>query len=326
MARGARTVARGTYCTDMPNALRHRAPLVRSGTAILTAATLLAVPSPSSGVPDVPIRGGDASWPNCPKGLGIPKRRTEGKPMPVSAAHFVVLGLTNGPGFYPNPCLADQAQWARRRGLHVGAYAMTTYPPSTQRRQYASAGPFPTATVRGRLRNAGYAQATFNVVTLRQVGLPVRFVWVDVEEYPVAPWTAQRWRNQAVLDGVLRGYRRAGFRVGLYVSPYAYGRIIGSHRYRVPEWRTVGGHPGPRTTIRTAVRMCSAASVQGGRTVLSQWWDAKRDHDVLCPKYRSRAATARFFGRFPSISPEPEPSPPAAPPGEAGENAVHPAQ
>ena len=28
--------------------------------------------------------------------------------MPVDEARYVIIGLTNGPGFYPNPCLASQ--------------------------------------------------------------------------------------------------------------------------------------------------------------------------------------------------------------------------
>ena len=64
-----------------------------------------------------PVLGGDISWPQCPKGLGIPQRRTLGLPMPTPDMEYVVVGLTNGPGFYPNPCLADQVAWVRERGL-----------------------------------------------------------------------------------------------------------------------------------------------------------------------------------------------------------------
>ena len=66
--------------------------------------------------PGVRLTGGDVSWPNCPKGMGIPSRLSPGNPMPVSTASFVVVGLTNGPGWYPNPCLAAHVAWARGRG------------------------------------------------------------------------------------------------------------------------------------------------------------------------------------------------------------------
>src|SRR5687768_6976562 len=54
------------------------------------------------------VLGGDVSWPQCPEGMGIPERPTQGLPMPLPSARFVVLGLTNGPAFTPNPCLDDQ--------------------------------------------------------------------------------------------------------------------------------------------------------------------------------------------------------------------------
>src|SRR4051812_25172980 len=62
--------------------------------------------------PGVRLTGGDISWPNCPKGMGIPSRRSPGNPLPLASAAFAVIGLTNGPGWFPNPCLADHVAWA----------------------------------------------------------------------------------------------------------------------------------------------------------------------------------------------------------------------
>ena len=52
------------------------------------------------------VRGGDLSWPNCPKGMGVPGRRTQGLPLPWATAKYWILGLTNGRAFTRNPCLA----------------------------------------------------------------------------------------------------------------------------------------------------------------------------------------------------------------------------
>ena len=75
---------------------------------------------PSIEVPSLPVakdrgivEGGDLSWPQCPKGMGIKERRTLGLPKPLDSAEYVVIGLTNGPAFTPNPCLADQVEWAK---------------------------------------------------------------------------------------------------------------------------------------------------------------------------------------------------------------------
>jgi hypothetical protein len=208
--------------------------------AVVVALTVLTAPVPAqaASVDDIPIKGADASWPNCPKSVGIPSRKGKDLPMPKKEADFVVLGLTNGPGFYPNPCLQSQVNWARERGIWVGTYAMTTYPKPSQLRTYGATGPWQPTSRLNRLRNTGYAQAGFNLATMDRVGLTRKFLWVDVEPYPVAPWTGNRTRNKAVLDGVLRGYREAGLEVGFYTSPGPYSDIIGTARYGLPEWRT----------------------------------------------------------------------------------------
>ena len=49
------------------------------------------------------LAGNDVSWPQCPKGLGIPSRPHEGKAMPPATAEVVVNGLTNGHGCSTTP-------------------------------------------------------------------------------------------------------------------------------------------------------------------------------------------------------------------------------
>ena len=141
----------------------------------------------------------------------------------------------------------------------------------------------------------GVAQAQFNLATLDRVGLKSDFMWVDVEPYPVAPWTSNRKNNKAVLDGVLRGYRDAGLDVGFYTSPGPWRDIIGTARYGLPEWRTAGGHPWSRTDYGSARKMCRVTSVQGGPILLAQGWDTKRDYDLLCPAARTAARLDSLF-------------------------------
>lgn len=263
---------------------------------VLTAGALLGPGAASAtAVDEIPRKGGDVSWPNCPKGVGIPSRKGQDQPLPKKHAKFAIVGLTNGPGFYPNPCIDSQVAKLRARGLYLGVYAMTTFPKRTQIAQYGTAGPWPDSGRRNRLRNTGYAQAMFNIDTMKRVGLAAKFIWVDVEHYPVAPWTGNRARNKAVLDGAVRGYREAGLDVGFYTSPGPWKEIIGTARYGLPEWRTAGGHPWSDTGYPDARRMCRATSVQGGTVLVGQWWDTKRDYDVLCPAARSAGMVARLF-------------------------------
>ncbi|MDQ5841802.1 MAG: hypothetical protein M3537_11850, partial [Chloroflexota bacterium] len=191
-------------------------------------------------VADVPAIGNDISWPQCPKGTGIPSRRGQGQPMPPASAQFVVIGLTNGPAFFPNPCLATQTAWAKAHHVYTATYAMTTYPTAGQLATYGSMGPYVGTSLTAKLANTGYAQAQFNVASMRKAGLVSPFMWVDVEPYPVAPWSASKAGNKAVVDGALRGYRAAGFKVGLYSTVGAWPQVLGSARYGLPEWRTAG--------------------------------------------------------------------------------------
>jgi len=168
--------------------------------------------------------------------------------------------LTNGPGFYPNPCLGTQTDWAKSHHVYTAVYAMTTYPTPAQVATYGLAGPYKGATWLPKLANTGYAQAQFNVASMRAAGLVSPIVWVDVESYRVAPWSKSKTGNKAVLDGVLRGYKAAGLKVGVYSNPYLWNGVVGSARYRLPEWRTAG--PRPKATAQTR---CTGPTFQGGR-------------------------------------------------------------
>jgi len=224
--------------------------------------------------------GRDISWPNCPRGMGIPARRSPGNPMPPPSATFVVIGLTNGPAFHSNPCLRSQVDYARRHGMWTAAYAVATYPTRGQLRQYGGAGPRPGATRRDRLWNAGWAQARQNMTAMRAARLRSPIVWVDVEPVtPPAPWSGRLRENRAVLEGSLAAYRRAGLRVGLYSTPTMWRGIVGDVRYGLPEWRTAGLSP-----RRAALAACGPTRrFQSGAPVLTQWYTAREDFDMLCP-------------------------------------------
>ena len=123
---------------------------------------------------DGPVLGGDISWPQCPPGMGIPEKRTLGMPMPLPQAKYVVIGLTNGPGFTPNPCLKSQVDWVKQRHLMASAYAVHSFPDSTTLARYGGKGPFDAGTDQGRLQNVGYQQSLYNLGSLRPRGCRAR--------------------------------------------------------------------------------------------------------------------------------------------------------
>ena len=223
--------------------------------------------------------GADISWPQCPKGMGIPEKRTEGRPMPTAAARFVVVGLTNGPSFVANPCLEDQVRWVRDRHLLAAAYSVVSYPDDRTVAQLRDQGPFPGGTRLGALSNVGYQAALFNLDTMRRAGLQTPVIWIDVEPVTGFDWSPDVVANAAVVQGMSRGYRDAGFRIGYYSIGSLWTRVVGGLRTGAPEWRPAG-----ERGLGEAISRCGADwSFQGGPGVLGQWVEDHRDRNVTCP-------------------------------------------
>lgn len=227
------------------------------------------------------VFGADVSWPQCPAGMGIPQKRSNGAPMPTAAAEFVIIGLTNGPSFYPNPCIADQVRWVADRKLLGAAYAVVSYPDAATLRRYGDQGPFASKDRLGALRNVGYQAALFNIATMRAAKLPSPIVWVDVEPVPTFEWTNDQVANAAVVQGTVRGYTDAGYEIGFYSTPALWERVVGDLRTGAPEWRAAG-----QTSLEEALSRCGTDwSFQGGPGVFGQWVEDGRDRNVTCPGY-----------------------------------------
>jgi len=228
---------------------------------------------------DEPVLGADISWPQCPRGMGIPERPTQGSPPPVDEARYVILGLTNGPSFYPNPCLADQVADVRARGRMAAAYAVASFPEPVRLARHGDDGPYDGGDRLGALANTGYAQAEFNVETMNDAGLLSPIVWIDVEPVPDFEWSADREANAAVVGGLARGYRDAGYAIGVYSTPYLWEQVVGGVELGVPEWRAAG-----HTSGAAALATCEPdEDIQGGEAVLGQWVERNRDMNLTCP-------------------------------------------
>lgn len=242
--------------------------------------------------PDEAVLGGDVSWPQCPRGLGIPEKRTLGMPMPLDAAEYVVVGLTNGPGFHRNPCLADQVAWVADRGLLGSAYSVASFPDEATVAAHGASGPFDGSTRAGALRNTGYAQALFNVASMQETGLVTPVVWIDVEPVPDFEWSDDVVANAAVVEGVARGYTDAGYAIGVYSTAHLWSQVVGDLSLGVPEWRAAG-----HTSREEALARCGAdRTIQGGPAVLAQWVEADRDQNVTCPGVA--AELTRWFHQY----------------------------
>jgi hypothetical protein len=216
---------------------------------------------------DPGVIGGDVSWPQCPAGMGIPHKISTGAPMPTDEAQYVVIGLTNGPGFHANPCLADQVAWVKQRKLLVAAYSVISWPDDAAQQQY------------GGLRQAGYAQAQFNLQSMKAAGLDSPIIWLDIESVPFYDWSSDPAANAEVVLGAAQGYVDAGYRIGVYSTPHLWESVVGDLSLGVPEWRAAG-----KTSQAEALSRCGSDwLIQGGVGVLAQWVEGGRDVDVTCP-------------------------------------------
>jgi hypothetical protein len=228
---------------------------------------------------DEPVLGADISWPQCPPGRGIEHKETSGQPMPTDEAEYVVIGLTNGPGFHANPCLTDQVAWAKQQGMLLSAYSVISWPDDAAQAQY------------GGLHEAGYAQAQFNLQSMESAGLDTPIIWLDVEQVPHFEWSADTAANAEVVLGAAQGYLDAGYRIGVYSTPYIWESLVGDLSLGVPEWRAAG-----QTSRAEAEARCGRDWViQGGEAVLGQWVQDSRDKNVTCPGIE--ADLGRWFAR-----------------------------
>ena len=192
--------------------------------------------------------------------------------MPTADARFAIIGLTNGPAFYINPCLKQQVAWSNARHLWTGAYSIVSYPTAAQLKRYGGAGTLPQ-----RLARVGAAQAGFNLTNMRRAGLSTPFVWVDVE--PVRGWAwSTPANNNAFLNGVLNGYAAGHVKTGIYSYPYGWKQITGGRRLPNPTWV-----PSGKDTIAAAAAKCGTRSFSGGPVWIGQSTVGSRDVDVLCP-------------------------------------------
>jgi hypothetical protein len=237
--------------------------------------------------------GRDIGWPQCPQDVGFRGRNGLGQPLPDPGVKFVIVGLTNGRAFTPNPCLDLHLDWVRSHHVYASAYAFATYPTRAQLRRYRHSGPYDGGRFLGALANAGHAAARYNIRVMQRHGFTTPHVWLDLEPSSSRPWSGRRTWNGAVVRGWVRAYQEAGYGVGFYSTTSLWEHIVGGLRFGLPEWRTAGP-----VSSREALGRCGEQGFQGGQAVISQWWTTHRDLDRLCPSASRSATFDRYFHKW----------------------------
>ena len=262
----------------------------RAGATVALLTALVAVPGADAATGT--LYGYDVSWPQCSVADG-----GYGLPMPPVDADFMIIGLTDGLAFTENPCLASQEEFARTHGIPAHGYAMATFPTAGQLTTHGSAGPFDSATRAGRLRNVGYAEATFALESLDDIGWHPPTIWIDVEPRAAQPWptgtaTAEA-ENRMVIEGLMRGLHDANLSYGLYSYTFGWTEITGGWSLPgVPVWATAGRLDYPEE----ARDRCMQPSFSGGEVHIAQWTDGTRDYNLTCGTYQFSPPPLRVFG------------------------------
>jgi hypothetical protein len=230
--------------------------------------------------------GYDISWPQCSgSAAGV---------VPPGDPPYVIVGLTDGTGAAPNPCLDDQVAWAREHGTRIGVYLVAAYPSAAQLAA-ADDGPLAQCGAKQacRLRNVGAAEAAQAMSTIRGADIHPPLVWVDVEFRSDGPWSHHVAANLAVLQGIARGLRSARMRFGVYTTPLMWTDITGNYPLQVPNWLPTGDR-----SPRHARALCERTAT-GGPTWLVQY-TRTLDEDLTC-RTPSAPGKAGELSRFASL-------------------------
>jgi hypothetical protein len=248
----------------------HRARLRVAVALLATVVAFGASAQPAAIAASSPYTHGfDLSWPQC-RGHSLGS-------VPSGSPQYVILGLTHGTGHTVNPCLPAQLRWAGMHGALVGGYLVASYPTRWQR-AHSARGLFGRCHRRllCRLRNDGAGQVHDALATMRRTHMHSPMLWLDVEFRHQQPWTHNRRRNRAVLEGMVRAMHHNHRRFGVYTTGYMWHVIAGRYRLDVPQWLP-SGHARPRGTKP----MCRQTAT-GGATWLVQY-TLRLDQDLVCP-------------------------------------------
>lgn len=253
----------------------------------------LAFPAPAAAQERDDRVGYDVSHPQCDTSL------------PDDQA-FAVVGVNGGVATRPNPCLAEQLEWAAgssgavRAQPEVQLYVNTANPGQVrdQVTTWPDSGDTPYGECDGENSMAcswayGRTRAMVDVYAFfrpaaREAGIdddPAGYTWwLDVET--MNTWqtgsAAALDRNRAALEGMAGYLESVGAEVGVYSTGYQWRRIVGSvgpdsPLYELDSWLAGAvSREGARDN-------CDDRPLNGGgEVVLAQYVSRDLDHDVAC--------------------------------------------
>jgi hypothetical protein len=210
--------------------------------------------------------GWDISYPQC------------GGNFPGGDFHYAIVGVNGGRAFKYNKCLAEQWSWAKSTGA-AGIYVNVHFPRSPEELAKGATSDRQPDCAPGALAcvayNFGLSGVRDSLAYATSQGVDAPFVWLDVEQLNY--WYPEPAFNAVVLRGAVDAAAEAGIGVGVYSTPYQYGRITGNEPLNVPVWSA--GADG----LGSVAKYCAERGFGGHPATLVQLLPGQYDPNLACP-------------------------------------------
>ena len=210
--------------------------------------------------------GWDISYPQC------------GGSFPGGQFEYAIIGVNGGRAFKYNKCLAEQWQWALANGA-AGIYVNVHFPRSAEELAKGATSDRQPNCAPGALScvayNFGLNGLRDSLDYARSQGVDAPFVWLDVEQLNY--WYPDPAFNAVVLRGAVDAANEAGIGVGVYSTPYQYGKIAGNEPLGIPVWSA--GADG----LGNVAKYCAERGFGGHPATLIQLLPGQYDPNVACP-------------------------------------------
>jgi hypothetical protein len=205
--------------------------------------------------------GVDISWPQCRNGE-----------RPQGLLHFAVLGVNGGKMNTRNDCLADMYRWGMGGRTIPQVYVNTNGLPADYTNKAC-----PPKDVYCNAYYYGYEGAAMAVAYARASNADPRQWWLDVETGNA--WGTDQFANGRVLLGLIEYLQATGHTLGVYSTPYQWGRIVGAaYAPGLPAWTA-----GAANLAEAMTRCTDRYAFGGGKVAMVQYISEHFDTNYVCP-------------------------------------------
>jgi hypothetical protein len=193
---------------------------------------------------------------------------------PTGAHAIGIVQVDGASSTATNPCLQAEAAWA---GGGLNLYTFLTYQTSATNEPGCNGD---------QSCNAGYQAGihAYQDAVNANVNAQVPW-WLDVENNPIAPWSADLGENALFVQGALNAlHETEGVAdVGIYASPDNYNSIVGDFTPSVPYWMAdyLPSPSGPGSCADYANRVAAGDQLPGPPQIV-QYNSAQFDEDYAC--------------------------------------------